>query len=127
MRYPFKPDQFIDYSVYESHLINLDRAQQLAHKICGIWGDELGLAEPNTPWQQHLFELIDMATQLGYEQAIGKSHQSSDYGITNDFVENLPNKCEFCESRYMVYGCEERCALEANDEECRLHVKSTLE
>jgi hypothetical protein len=127
MREPFYANQFTTWEEYEKHADGLDKAQMLARKVCGIWGDEYGLAEPNTEWQKRLYEIVEMAAQIGYEQAIGKSHRSSDYGITEDLVETLPNKCEFCESCYYVYGCEERCALESNDEECRLHVKQNLE
>lgn len=127
MRYPFKPDQFIDYEEYEKHMINLDRAQQLAHKVCGIWGDEYGLAEPNSVWQERLYELLDMATQMGYEQAIKKSHAATDYGMSQDFVDTLPNKCDFCANQYFVYGCEERCALDVRHEKCQLQVKECLE
>jgi hypothetical protein len=127
MRYPFKPNQFLDYSEYEVHSNHLDRAQCLAHKICGLWGDEYGLAEPNTSWQRKLFEIVDMAVQIGYEQAINKPHNAVDYGIVESLVEDLPDKCDYCKAQYFKYGCEERCALAEKDEACRLSVKERLE
>jgi hypothetical protein len=103
-------------------MIGLERAQTLARKICGIWGDEYGFAEPNTVQYRAILELADMATQIGYEQAIGKKHKSSDYGMSQDFAETLPNKCAYCRAQYFAYGCEDRCSWDLNDEECGFQV-----
>ncbi|MDD3021788.1 MAG: hypothetical protein PHX61_12545 [Alphaproteobacteria bacterium] len=123
----FDPKDFPDYHTYEINRNKLERAQRVANRLFDLWNDSTGIFQPHTGYWYEAIGSIEDAVQIGYEEAIGLPHKSSDYDVDEVTVGDYADRCKFCKHVYYVYGCEENCALKTKGLECNFEVKEFLE
>lgn len=123
----FDPQDFPDYSTYEKHRNELQRAQRVSKSLFDVWTAFTGWFPKNTGCYCEILSLLNDAVQLGYEQALKMPHKSKDYDIDDVSINGYSDACDFCKHQYFVYGCEEECACKDKGLPCKLEVKATLD
>ena len=121
------PKDFKDYHTYEINRARLERAQRTAVNVYDAIIGLTNCVEEDSMLDLELIRMIQNAVQIGYEEAIGLPHKSSDYDVDDVTVGDYVDRCKFCKHVYYVYGCEENCALKTKGLECKLEIKEFLE
>ena len=123
----FNPKDFGEYTTYEKHRNELERARRVAKLLLGLWVDATGWFPKGTSRHYEIQSLIEDATRIGYEAALGMPHKVKDYDIDEVTLGCHEHKCDFCKHQYFVYNCEEECARTSIGLPCKLTVKENLE
>ena len=121
------PKDFKDYHTYEINRDRLERAQRTAVNVYDAIIGLTNCVEEDSMLDLELIRMIQNAVQIGYEAALGIPHKAEDYDITTDTLVYFPARCVFCKHRFTMDGCEMECALEYNNEPCKLEVKEFLD
>lgn len=120
----FSPKDF--GATYEKHRDELERARRVAKLLLDLWVDATGWFPKGTSRCYEIQSLIEDATRIGYEAALGMPHKSKDYDIDEVTLGGYGHKCDFCKHQYFVYNCEEECARTSAGLSCKLTVKENL-
>lgn len=123
----FEAKDFPDSFTYDRHKNALRRAQRTSKSLFDLWNSVTGWFPEDSGYYYEIMSLLDDAVQIGYEQALGIPHKSSDYDIDNGSIDGYTGACDFYKHQYFVYNCEEECARKNNGLECKLEVKEYLD
>ena len=116
------PNDFSNYRSYSESSTRLERAQKIFRKIFATACSASGICS-----MDKFSSLLNDAVQMGFESALGLPHRSINYGMTNDVLRESQLPCSFCNHCYLVYGCEENCALKNTGLPCKMEVKEYLD
>lgn len=116
----FVASDFSDYHAYETHRNQLERARRVSKRLLDLWADAGVWFPKGSSVYYEMLSLVEDATKIGYEAALGMPHRAKDYDVDSATLRGYAHKCDFCKHQYFVYNCEEECARKNKGLPCEI-------